>query len=204
MDYRFNEDQIDILTELINVGIGTATSNIAVLLDAFATIHIPKISICDSNELINIIQDEMNEKSKYYIVKQLFTGKFGGECMFVMSDSSANKFGNHLYGITNPLHDDINDAVMELTNILTSTIVSRLSLELETEVQFFVPSSQYTDPKEILNYDEIKNYSKIIVISTVLDFKDHQINGCIYILTKDEGMLSLQSLLDNKLKELYS
>lgn len=203
--YNFlNEDQEDTLKELINIGLGAATSNIAELLDAFATIHVPTIVICNSNQLMHLIAENMDIESKCYVVKQLFAGRFSGESMFVMQDTSANELGNHLYDIKTPSHDDINDAVMELTNILTSTIISRVTNELGTSVQFFVPSSQYVDSEKILDYDDIKHYTSIIAISTILDFQDQQINGNIYILTRDESIDDLKSLIDEKLKELYS
>jgi chemotaxis protein CheC len=201
---NFNEDQLDALKEFMNISIGAAAANIAELLDAFATMHIPQISICNSNELIPRIQSEVDSTSKYYVTKQLFTGKFGGECMFVMNDNSAKNLGNHLYDVEIASQDDINDAVIELTNILSSTIISRLTQELDTQVQFFVPSSQYVSAKDIVHIDDISHYSKIIIISTVLEFKDQNIDGNIYILTKDEAIESLKSLIDKKLEELYS
>ena len=199
----FNEDQLDALKEFMNVALGAATANVAELLNAFATMHVPKISICNSDELIPAIEEEVNTASKYYVMKQLFTGKFGGECMFVMQDASAQNLGNYLYDVPNPSQDDINDAVIELTNILSSTIISRLTQELGTQVQFFVPSSHFVDAKDIVKYEDIKHYSKIIIISTELDFKDQKIGGNIYILTKDEAIESLKKLIDEKLEELF-
>lgn len=200
---NFNEDQLDALKEFMNVSLGAATANVASLLDAFATMHVPTIEICNSNELIQKINKKIDMSSKYYVMKQLFTGKFGGECMFVMNEKSANNLGNYLYNTSNPSQDDINDAVIELTNILSSTIISRLTQELGTQVQFFVPSSQILDAQNIIKYEDIKQYSQIIIISTVLDFKDQKIDGYIYILTKDEAVESLKVLIDSKLEELY-
>ena len=204
MDIDFNEDQVDALREFMNIGLGAATSNIAELLDAFATIHVPEIIICDGDELLEVLNEKVDHTSKYYVTKQLFKGKFGGECMFVIKDEPADNLGNHLYDYDKPSHDDINDALIELTNILTSTIISKLTYELGSRVQFFVPSSQYMDTKALIDYEDIKDYSKIIVISTILDFQDQKIDGYIFILTKDEAMLSLRELIDNKLEELYS
>lgn len=202
-DVNFNEDQLDALREFMNVALGAATANVASLLDAFATMHVPTIEVCTSEELVPKINAEIDSSSKYHVMKQLFTGKFGGECMFIMKASSANNLGNYLYDTPNPSEDDINDAVIELTNILSSTIISRLTEELGTQVQFFVPSSQFLDAQNIIKYDDIKQYSQIIIISTVLDFKDQKIDGNIYILTKDEAVESLKALIDTKLEELY-
>lgn len=200
---EFNEDQVDALREFMNVSIGAATANLANLLDAFGTMHIPRIEICDSHELAAKIESSIDANSMYYTTKQLFTGKFGGECMFVVSEESARNLGKHLYSITTPSKDDIKDAVIELTNILTSTIVSRLTQELDTQVQFFVPSLQFMDAHSIVKDDDVSEYSKIIIISTILDFQDQQINGNIYILTKDEAIESLKVLIDKKLEEIY-
>lgn len=199
----FNEDQLDALREFMNVALGAATANVASLLNAFATMHVPSIGICTSEELIPKIQEEIDSSSKYYVMKQLFTGKFGGECMFIMQDRSARNLGNYLYDTKNPSDDDIRDAVIELTNILSSTIISRLTQELGTQVQFFVPSSEFVDSKDIIKYEDIKQYSQIIIISTVLDFQDQKIDGYIFILTKDEAVESLKKLIDEKLEELF-
>lgn len=203
MNLEFNEDQIDALREFMNVSIGAATASLANLLDAFGTMHIPKIEICDSGELNQKIESTIDTRSMYYVTKQLFTGKFGGECMFIISEESARNLGKHLYNATTPSKDDISDAVIELTNILTSTIVSRLTQELDTQVQFFVPSSQFIDAHSIVSRDDVADYSKIIIISTILDFKDQKINGNIYILTRDEAIKSLKILIDKRIEEIY-
>lgn len=204
MDTSFNEDQIDALKEFINISLGAATLNLAELLNAFSTMHTPEVSICNNDELVAIVESEIDKASMYYVSKQLFAGEFGGECLFVIREEEANNLGNHLYDVPNPSQDDITDAVMELTNILTSTIVSRLTEEFNTDVHFFVPSSQFQNANNIIKNEDINYYSKIIIISTILDFKDQKINGDIYILTKDESILSLKKLIDDKLKELYS
>ena len=187
----------------MNVSIGAATANLADLLHAFATMHIPEIDICNSNELMSRVKSTIDSASMYYVIKQLFTGKFGGECMFVMSNYSAENLGKHLYDIKTPSEDDINDAVIELTNILSSTIISKLTQELDTQVQFFAPSSQFVDAASIINSDDLNHYSKIIIISTILEFEDQKIIGSVYILTKDEAIESLKILINKKIEEIY-
>ena len=122
----FNEDQTDALKEFMNISLGEATSNIAELLEAFGTMHIPKISIRDTDELKDILNDNVddNEDVNYYVMKQLFAGKFGGECIFIINEGSAANLGNHLYDVEEASTEDINDAVMELTNIISSSIIT--------------------------------------------------------------------------------
>lgn len=203
MKLTFNEDQIDALREFMNVSIGAATASLAELLDAFGTMHIPKIEICNSDELSQKIESTIDASYMYYTTKQLFSGKFGGECIFLMRQDFATNLTKHLYSTQTPTSEETNDAVIELTNILTSTIVSRLTQELSTQVQFFVPYSHLGDAHSIVNEEDVREYSKIIIISTILDFQDQQIKGNIYILTKDDAIESLKMLIDKKIEEIY-
>jgi chemotaxis protein CheC len=195
---HFNEDQTDALKEFMNISIGQATSHVAELLDAFGTMHIPEISIQDMSELNQVVVENINQNLNYYVMKQLFAGKFGGECVFIISEDSASNLGSHLYDIENPKRDDITDAVMELTNIVTSSIISRLTEELDVQVQFFAPTSNFLNASNIIDDEEITSYSKIIVVSTELEFKDQNISANIFILTKDEAITSLRDLIDKK------
>lgn len=202
----FNEDQIDALKEFMNMSLGEATSHVAELLDAFGTMHIPQISVRDTSELKEIVSENVSvsEELNYYVIKQLFASKFGGECVFIISEDSANNLGTHLYNENEPSKDDVHDAVMELTNIVTSSIISRLTEELDVQVQFFAPSSICTKAENIIDEEEMTGYSKVIVISTELEFKDQNISASIFLLTKDEAINSLRGLIDKKLEELYA
>jgi len=201
---EFSEDHLDVLKELMNIAMGNATASIADLLQAFGTMHIPHLAISDMDGLKAYMEKTIPSDEKYYVTKQLFGGMFGGEFIFVMTDESAVNLGHYLYDVTAPSDADIMDAVIELTNILSSTILSRLSEELNTKVQFFVPSTELMSGNELIGHDETLNYHRIIIISTLMEFQSHKISGHIFILTKDKMIESLSRLIDQKLEELYA
>jgi chemotaxis protein CheC len=202
---NFTEDHIDLLKELMNIAVGNATASIADLLQAFGKMHIPQISISDMEGLNLYIKNTIPNDQEYYVTKQLFGGVFSGEFLFAISKNSAVNLGHHLYEITEePTIEDIRDAVIEVTNILSSTIISRLTEELNTKVQFFVPSTELIHGNSFIGEDELLNYHKIIIISTDMVFQDQHIGGKILILTKDEMITKLKNLIDTKLEELYS
>lgn len=49
-----NEDEKDCLQELMNIAYGSATAAITEILDAFATLSIPKIEVIKTTDLKNI------------------------------------------------------------------------------------------------------------------------------------------------------
>jgi chemotaxis protein CheC len=129
---------------------------------------------------------------------------WGGEFIFVLTEESAQNLGNHLYDVDTPTDADIYDAVIELTNILSATMISRLTEELKVKVQFFVPSTQIVKGNNLLYLEETEEYSQIIIISTQMEFQHQKVNGHIFILTKDAMIQSLKDLIDQKLEELYA
>ncbi|MDP2079196.1 MAG: chemotaxis protein CheC [Sulfuricurvum sp.] len=201
---EFSSDHLDVLKELMNIAMGNATASIADLLQAFGTMHIPHLTITDMDGLKKYIDEALKYDEKYYVTKQLFGGIIGGEFIFVMTDESAANLGNYLYDVSQPNDADIMDAVIELTNILSSTIISRLTEELKTKVQFFAPSTEIISGNHLIGDEDTLNYHKIIIVSTVMEFQSHKISGQIFILARDETIIRLRELIDQKLEELYA
>lgn len=192
-----SEDEKDVLQELMNVAYGNATAIVADLLDAFASLSIPNIKIMDTQELLNTFNSLKGES--YFFSTQAFVGEFSGECAFFIDNKSADNLASHLEleGA-----EDLNDAILELTNILTSTLTTRLAEEMDTQVKFLLPNISKIPLNEMGNNDAFKHYSQVIVIDTQLNFHDQKINGEIFILTKDGSIGWLKNQLNNILEAM--
>ena len=195
--YEITEDEQDVLQELMNVAYGSATAVVAEMLDAFATLSIPNIQIMPVRELLQTFE---NLKSKsYFFSSQAFAGEFSGESAFFIDTLSAQNLAKHLEVESD---EDLNDAILELTNVLTSTLTTKLTQEMQTQVSFSLPNISHVPLSEITNVAAFKNYSQVIVIDTQLLFEDQKINGEIFILTKDESIQWLKLKLNSILEQL--
>ncbi len=192
-----SEDEKDVLQELMNVAYGNATAIVADLLDAFASLSIPNIKIMDIQELLNTFHSLRGDS--YFFSTQAFVGEFSGECAFFIDNESANNLATHLELES---EEDLNDAILELTNILTSSLTTRLAQEMNTQVKFALPSISKIPLNEMGNNKAFKQYSQVIVIDTQLNFQDQKINGEIFILTKDGSIKWLKNQLNIILKTL--
>ena len=196
-EIMLTEDEQDVLQELMNIAYGDATAVVAEMLDAFATLSIPKIQIMKTQELLNEFH---NLKGKsYFFSTQAFVGEFSGESAFFIDDISAKNLATHL-----ELEDesDLDDAILELTNVLTSSLTTRLAQEMNTQVKFSLPSISKIPLTEIENTNTFKQYDQVIVIDTQLNFEDQKINGEIFILTKDGSIEWLKNQLNTILEAL--
>ncbi|MEA2098755.1 MAG: chemotaxis protein CheX [Campylobacterota bacterium] len=192
-----SEDEQDVLQELINVAYGNATAVVAEMLDAFATLSIPKINIMQTKQLLEEFCHKKN--SSYFFSTQAFIGDFSGETAFFINEESALNLAKHLELES---EEDIDDAILELTNILTSSLTTRLAEEMDTQVSFSLPSISKVPLSEIDKVKTFQQYSQVIVIETELNFKDQKINGEIFILTKDGSIQWLKQQLNKILEAL--
>ena len=202
-DIVLTEDEKDCLQELMNVAYGSATAAITEILNAFAKPSIPKIQIINANDLKAYLSKELNLDVEHLVSLQQINGTLCGENMFVIDKQSAKniayKFGLEEHEVND---EEIADVVLEITNILSSSTISQLAEDMETNVSFSAPTV-----KTITSIDELKNlfiskYEKVIIISTQLIFEDLDINAELFIFTTDNSILYIKEKLNKILDEL--
>ena len=191
------EDEQDALQELMNVAYGDATAVVAEMLDAFATLSIPNIRIIETSTLLEELKGLKGES--YFFSTQAFNGMFSGESAFFINEESANNLAKHLECKTT---EDLDDAILELTNILTSTLTTRLAKEMNTEIKFSLPSISKLPHGKIRTNKTLQDYTQVIVIDSEINFEDQKINGEIFILTKDGSIKWLKNQLNSILEAL--
>lgn len=207
-DIELTEDEKDCLQELMNVAYGSATAAITEIFDAFAKLSIPTIKVINASNLKKYLAQELNFEDEHLIASQQINGALNGENMFIIDKKSAKnmsiKFG--LCGTDiiadNITADDISDITLEITNILSSSTISKLAEDIETSVSFSAPTIKTINSINQLNNIFISNYQKVIIISTKLEFGDLNIHGELFILTTDKSILFIKEKLNKILDEL--
>lgn len=196
----FNELQIDILKEFINVAFGTATANIAELLEAFATLHTPKIEVIEANHLDEYISNLTSPTEKKYQAQQIFNGEISGETVFLINEDSIQRLAKHFYG-KEVSEAYLKDSILELNNILSVTTIGKLSELTDLESEFIHPTLKIIEDENYIEKEEKEKYPSVITISTVLDFEDEEIIGFLFILSTEEMIETLRNKIDSIIKE---
>lgn len=200
---ELTEDEKDCLQELMNVAYGSATAAITEIFDAFAKLSIPTIKIIDALHLKDYLAKELNFNDEHFVASQQINGPLSGENMFIIDKKSATnmsiKFG---FNDDEILDEDICDITLEITNILSSSTISKLAEDIDTNVSFSAPTIKTINSIKELNNLFISNYKKVIIISTKLEFGDLNIHGELFILTTDNSILFIKEKLNKILDEL--
>lgn len=205
MESKINltEDERDCLQELMNIAYGSATAAITEILNAFAKLSIPKIQIIDASELKNYLSKELDLDEEHLVSLQQINGTISGENMFVIDKKSATNIA-YKFGLEeNEINDEeICDIVLEITNILSSSTISKLAEDIDTNVSFSAPVIKNITSINQLNNLFISKYEKVIIISTQLNFEDLNIHAELFIFTTDNSILYIKEKLNKILDEL--
>lgn len=195
-DITLNEDEKDCLQELMNISYGSATAAISEILDAFATLQIPEIQIIPSKDLKLHLKDRLTTSTEHFLATQLLNGSLNGENIFLINSQSATNLA-YEFGLEEEEIDDneLFDIVLEVTNILSSATLGKLASELNTSVSFEPPCVIKIDSIDCIDNRYLQEYNQIIIISSVLEFKEQKIDAELLLLTKDESIEWLKNSL---------
>ncbi|MFK2823508.1 chemotaxis protein CheC [Arcobacter sp. YIC-80] len=201
-DISLNEDQKDCLQELMNIAYGSASSAIADIIDAFATLAIPNINIINVSELKTYLNKQLNDE-EHFVSTQLINGDFCGENLFIIDRQSALNLSEEFDLIDNEdlKDEEISDIILEITNILSSTTISSLVKEMDSYVSFSPPSIRIIKNASQLEDNLIEQYQKVIIISTELNFSEQNIYGHLLMLATDESIIHIKQTIDKILDE---
>lgn len=197
-----NEDEKDCLQELMNIAYGSASSAIADIIDAFATLAIPNINIINVNELKPYL-DKQLKNQEHFVSSQLINGDFQGENLFIIDRPSALNLSEEfdLINDENLSDEEICDIILEITNILSSTTISSLIKEMDSYASFSPPSITLINSASQLEDNLIEQYQQVIIISTELNFSDQNIYGHLLMLATDESILHIKRTINKILDE---
>jgi len=131
-----NDDQRDALQELLNISMGQAANSLAHLIETKIGISIPKIASVTPTELYSLIQDT----PKAFHTRQSFLGDLHGEVMSIVSQQGLDEVGS-LLEYEQPLsHNDKEEVILELSNILAGACLAGLSDQLELSTTLNMPT----------------------------------------------------------------
>lgn len=195
-------DQNDCLQELMNISYGSATAAISNIIDKFATLSIPSIKTISPEELTENLLLKLFHNKTFFISSQLINGEFSGENLFIIDTESAKNLARE-FGLEEHelIQEEIEDIILEITNILSSTTSSKLATLLQTQICFSSPTIDFISSRNDIEYHFTCNYENIIVISTNLKFQEQNIDAELVFMKNKDSFEFLQKRLDIFLNE---
>jgi chemotaxis protein CheC len=206
---KITVEETDLLQEIMNIAFGRAASDLAELVDIFVVLNVPQIKLLKAFDLPAYINKEiMNyDKDRVSVVEQNFWGKFKGNAFLVFPPGTGKNIiylfdgGDKSYE-SDHTHDMEKETFQEIGNILIGACVGKIA-ELLGDV------TTYSPPRVVLEtslrgivYDNLSDPDNMaIVLRTVFEFKEKNVNGYMFIFTRQESFAWLKTALHKFLEQ---
>lgn len=192
-----NDEQIDALKEIINIGIGRAAATLNELLSSRVILQIPSVRAFKHIDFVEKIKSDGS--AKLSVVNLGFQGALTGIALITFPPGMAV---NLVSVVTDEDFDVIDfDSVRiatlsEIGNIVLSGIMGYMGNLIDERIEFTLPRYREDYLENLLLSVEKNSDDLIIVMQTHFSIEEHQIEGDIMILFEVVSLEALHSIID--------
>ncbi len=196
-----NNEQLDLFTELINIGVGKAAKLLNELISSPIKLSIPKIIVERPIDLVKKLKP--GKSTTYYAVKLQFEGSFNGIAEIVFPSESGNNLVSILTG-EEPYSDELDGlrvgTLNEVANMLLNGVMGTISNIIKEVFNYSIPVYS-EDIFENLFIDPTSEDKIVLFGETHFVVESADIEGDIIVLLELFYFESLKSELNRLLSE---
>lgn len=194
---------LDIIREVINIGVGDAAAALSKLVQSRVSINTPELHIFDSTAALTFIQTEIQTLGVY--ISQNFHGRIHGKSLLFYTKESCHSLIKAILGrdiITSALTDSAIATLQEIGNILMVSCISTISNLIEDTLSFEIPDVTIEISEGYFQniVQELGVLDKTIVVRNQMLVKDKEIEGYFFLLLAFNDFLIVIREMQNKMK----
>ena len=184
--------QLDIIQELINIGVGRAAGMLNQMVNTHIQLQVPILRVLTPGQLAD--QYAARSNSVFSAVQLSFTGEFAGISALIFPPDSASKLVQVVLGQgAMPQDEGMRTATLqEVGNIVLNGVMGSIANILREPLRYSPPDYLESDIASIIG----SGTGMILVASTQFSMKDHLIDGEVLIIFSLSSFDSLLGAID--------
>ena len=185
--------QLDILQELINIGVGRAAGMLNQMVNTHIQLQVPVLRVLTQSQLGELYAGRPN--SVFSAVQLGFTGEFAGVSALIFPPESASKLVAVVLGKDEAMSDDEamrRGTLQEIGNIVLNGVMGSIANILREPLRYSPPDFIEDDISSIVG----QGTGMILVARTQFSMKDHLIEGEVLIIFSLSSFDSLLAAID--------
>ena len=191
--------QLDILKELINIGVGKAAGLINQMIKSHVRLELPEILVLSRDELAEYIRGRGPEVLS--TVRLGFRGSFSGWSGLIFPRESASWLVSQLLGDEGETTDMDLDSlrigtIQEVGNIVLNGVMGSIVNVLKVDIDYFPPDYFETDLNGLLGAEDTQN-SMVLMIQTQFLMEKGVAEGEVIILFHIDTFENMLKALDD-------
>jgi len=186
--------QLDILQELINIGVGRAAGMLNQMVNTHIQLQVPVLRVLTPPQLEELYASRMD--TVFSAVQLSFTGEFAGISALIFPPESASKLVSVILGRDEiPGQDNQlrSSTLQEVGNIVLNGVMGSIANILKEPLRYSPPDFVEDDIATIVG----SVTGMILVARTQFSMRDHLIEGEVLILFSLSSFDSLLAAIDN-------
>ena len=137
----FSEEEIDILTEVSNIGMGKAGCCLAEALGCPISLTVPEIRVIESSKLIDLSNELAEKFTDINLVRQAFSGNLNGEAIVVLGKTAY--LIKDLLGYEESEEFTLSkqkELLLDISNSIASVCLQEMARQLSLDLSLSPPS----------------------------------------------------------------
>ena len=182
----------DALTELVNMGVGRAATNLSRMVADQVLLSVPSIEIVSSSGAMKFLGNQA--RSSLVAVEQDFSGSFSGRALLIFPESNSLELARAVLSSDLSLEEIVDleqDALAEIGNIILNGCLVVVANTLKDSLTISLPNVLRGDCQSILALGNEAGDELVMLLHIDFVIRSRSIRGYIALLM---GLPSLEAL----------
>ncbi|GAC1404630.1 MAG: hypothetical protein NVSMB69_02610 [Novosphingobium sp.] len=193
-----DELERDALTEIVNIGVSRAASNLRKMIGDHVTLSVPSIEVVSQRRAARLISER--EVAELVAVRQAFSGPFAGRALLIFPESNSLELVRAVTGDTLSAQEVVDmehEALIETGNVILNSCLATMANMLKRSLTMTIPEVLRGTGAMLFEIDEA-GADDGLVLFLYIDFavRKRDIRGYIAMIMDIPSLEILKELLD--------
>jgi chemotaxis protein CheC len=193
-----DEMQLDALTELVNLGVSRAATNLREMVGAQVHLSVPTVELVTRGRAIAILAER--ESTNLVAVHQVFEGDIGGRALLIFPETKSLELVRAITGGDLPLEDIIEleqEALAETGNVLLNSCLATIANMLHRSLKMSLPEVLRGNAATFFSLEPPPEAGDIVMFLYItFAVRERDISGYIAMIMDMPSLTALTHLLD--------
>ena len=192
------ELELDALTELVNLGVSRAATNLREMVGAQVHLSVPTVELVTRGRAIAILAER--ESNNLVAVHQVFEGDIGGRALLIFPETKSLELVRAITGGDLPLEDIIEleqEALAETGNVLLNSCLATIANMLHRSLKMSLPEVLRGNAATFFSLEPPPEAGDIVMFLYItFAVRERDISGYIAMIMDMPSLTALTHLLD--------
>ena len=194
--FTLSEFQLDALTELVNLGVSNAATNLSELVREEVVLSVPRASVVTREQAIVNLRE--HGARRLVAIHQDFDGAIRGRALLIFPEARSLELIRALVGAELSLDDIMEleqEALAETGNILLNSCLSTIANSLERNLKISLPEVIHGEGPDFFGSGSAADET-VLFIYINFAVKQRDIQGFLAMILDLPSLVTLRNLLD--------